>query len=282
MAGAAGLVGGAAVGVVLVRDGTRALTAWRRPPGSPAAFLRAGRAPGTHTVVVCIGDSITHGVASGSYVEPLRERLERDGFAVVNGGINGNLAWNVLHRLDAVIACRPDAVVLLVGTNDVLGTLGPGWESMYRQQQHIPSTPAPDWFRATLAEILRRLAAETGARVAVLDLPPIGEDLGSATNDRVRAHNAIIREVAAEHGAALLPLHDGLVALLPPDHAPAPFDGTRRLMGAALVRRAVLRQPWGRISAANGLVLLTDGVHLNDRAAAVVADLVEGWLTTPA
>ncbi len=278
----AGLLAGAAVGTVLVRAGTRGLATWRRPSGSPADFLRDGRPPAVRTVVVCAGDSITHGVVSASYVAPLRARLGHDGVVVVNAGINGNLAWNVLARLDEVIACRPDAVTLLIGSNDVLGTLAPEWETMYRQQQRIPVTPAPDWFRSTLAEILRRLAAETGARIAVLALPPIGEDLGSDTNDRVRAHNAIIREVAAEHGAAVLPLHDSLVALLPPDHAPAPFDGTRRLMGAALVRRAVLRQPWTRISAANGLVLLTDGVHLNDRAAAVVADLVEGWLTAPA
>jgi lysophospholipase L1-like esterase len=128
----------------------------------------------------------------------------------------------------------------------------------------------------------RPARAETGARVAVLDLPPIGEDLGSATNDLVRRYNAVIREVAAERGIRVLPLHERLVALLPEDHAPAPFDGTRRLMGAALVRRAVLRQAWSQVSAANGLAVLTDGIHLNDRGAAVVADLIEAWLTAPA
>ena len=159
-----------------------------------------------------------------------------------NAGINGNLAWNVLQRLDDVVACRPDAVILLVGTNDVLGTLGPGWESMYRRQQHIPATPTLAWYRESLRATLGRLSAETGARVAVLDLPPIGEDLGSPTNDLVRRYNAAIRELAAEAGATVLPLHDRLAALLPPDHAPPPFDGTRRLMGVALARREARRQ----------------------------------------
>ena len=279
---AGGLVAGAAAGAVLARDGARVLAAWRRPPGSPADVLRTGRAPGTRTLVVCVGDSITHGVASASYVDRLRARLGQDGFAIVNAGINGNLAWNVLQRLDDVVACRPDAVILLVGTNDVLGTLGPGWESMYRRQQHIPATPTLAWYRENLRATLGRLSAETGARVAVLDLPPIGEDLGSPTNDLVRRYNAAIRELAAEAGATVLPLHDRLAALLPPDHAPPPFDGTRRLMGVALARRAVLRQPWDDVSAAAGLTLLTDGVHLNGRAADVIADIVEGWLTAPA
>lgn len=279
---AASLVAGAAAGVVLARDAARGLAAWRRPPGSPADHLRAGRQPRTRAVVVCAGDSITHGVGSASFVEPLRARLGGDGYAVVNAGINGDLAWNVLRRLDEIIACRPDAVALLVGTNDVLGTLGPDWEAMYRRRQGIPETPTLDGYVASMRAILDRLAAETTARVAILDLPPIGEDLDSPTNDRVRAYNAALRGVAAGRpGVTVLALHDRLVGALPPGHAPRPFDGTRRLMGAALFRRAVLRQSWGRISADHGLALLTDGVHLNDRAAAIAADLVEGWLTAP-
>ena len=266
-------------GAVVVRAGVRGLATWRRPPGDPVDFLASGRPPGTRSVVVCAGDSITHGVASATYVEPLRARLGGSGYAFVNAGINGDLAWNVLRRLDQMIACRPDAVTLLIGTNDVLGTLGPAWETMYRRQQHIPVTPSLPWYAESMRAILGRLAAETDARIAVLDLPPIGEDLASETNDRVRACNASIREIAEEAGVAVLPLHDRLVALLPSDHAPTPFDGTRRLMGAAMVRRVVLRQPWSRISAGHGLALLTDDVHLNDRAAGVVADLIEAWLT---
>jgi lysophospholipase L1-like esterase len=267
---------------LLARDVARALAAWRRPPGHPADLPRAGRRPGTRAVLACAGDSLTHGVASADYVGPLRNQLGREGFAVVNAGINGDLAWNVLQRLDEVIACHPDAVTVLVGSNDVLGTLGPGWEAMYRRQKRIPETPTLAWYRENLRAILDRLGTETGARVAVLDLPPIGEDLGSATNDLVRRYNEVIREVATERGIRMLPLHERLVALLPEDHAPAPFDGTRRLMGAALVRRALLRQTWIQVSAANGLAVLTDGIHLNDRGAAVVADLVEAWLTAPA
>jgi acyl-CoA thioesterase I len=273
---------GAAAGVVLARDVARALAAWRRPPGHPVAFVRAGRRPGARAILVCAGDSLTHGIAGADYVGPLRTRLAGEGYAVVNAGINGNLAWNVLQRLDEVIACRPDAVTVLIGSNDVLGTLGPTWESMYRAQQRIPETPTLDWYRQNLCAILDRLGAETRARVAVLDLPPIGEDLGSATNDLVRRYNAVIREVAAERAIGVLPLHERLVAQLPEDHAPAPFDGTRRLMGAALVRRALLRQTWSQVSTANGLEVLTDGIHLNDRGAAVVADLIEAWLTAPA
>jgi acyl-CoA thioesterase I len=196
----------------------------------------------------------------------------------VNAGINGNLAWNVLQRLDDVVACRPDAVTLLVGTNDVLGTLGEPWEPMYRRQQHIPVTPTLAWYVENVRAIIDRLQAETGARLAILDLPPVGEDLDSEINGRVVEYNAALRQVAADSGVPVLPLHDRLVALLPADGAPPPFGGSRGLMGSAIFRRLVLRRTWDEVSEAHGLALLTDHVHLSDRAAAVAAELVEGWL----
>jgi acyl-CoA thioesterase-1 len=275
---AAVVVAGAAV---LARDAARRLAPWRAPDDSPAAFLGHGRADDARTVVVCAGDSITHGVMSADYLELLRGRLGSDGCVFVNAGINGDLAWNVLQRLDAVVACRPDAVTLLVGTNDVLATLGPAWESSYRRQQHIPLAPTLAWYRENLQRIIERLYDETGARLAVVDLPPLGEDLDSEINRRIREYNEALREVAADTGVTVLPLHDHLVALLPEAHTPPPFDGRRNLMGAALVRRLVFRRSWDQISEAHGFTVLTDHVHLNDRAAAVVAGLIADWLVAP-
>jgi acyl-CoA thioesterase-1 len=269
------LVAGAALAARAVG---RTLAPWRVPTDDPLAFLRRGRAPTTRTLVVCAGDSITHGVMSADYLALLRSRLGGRGYEFVNAGVNGNLAWNVLQRLDDIVACRPDAVTLLVGTNDVLGTLGPSWETTYRRQQHIGETPTLAWYVDNVRGIIDRLRAETGARLAILDLPPLGEDLASEINDRVGDYNAGLREVAAAAGVPVLPLHDRLVALLPEGHTPPPFEGRRDLMGSALVRRLVLRRSWNEVSEAHGLALLTDDVHLNDRAAAVVAELVEGWL----
>jgi acyl-CoA thioesterase-1 len=41
----------------------------------------------------------------------------------------------------------------------------------------------------------------------------------------------------------------------------------------------ILRRSRDRISAANGLAVLTDHLHLNDRAASCVATLVAGFIT---
>ncbi len=35
---------------------------------------------------------------------------------------------------------------------------------------------------------------------------------------------------------------------------------------------------WDEVSRRNGLLLLTDTLHLNSKGAGIVADLIEGWL----
>jgi acyl-CoA thioesterase I len=49
-------------------------------------------------------------------------------------------------------------------------------------------------------------------------------------------------------------------------------------MISSALRHWVLRRSWDAVSAANGFALLIDGVHLNDRAASVVAELVQEFL----
>lgn len=263
--------------LVGVRD--RVLSA--RRSDDPQSFLAGGRQPSTRTLVACVGDSITHGSASANYVDLLRRRLSPDGFAFVNAGVNGDLAWNVLQRLDAVIACRPDVVTLLVGTNDVNATRDEESQDFYRGGKKLPQPATLEWYVANVAAILDRLRAETDARVVVLDLPFLGEDLGSEMNRRVDDYNAALREVCAARDVPCLPLHDGLVALLPPDHRPPPGVSDRMLMVRSTMSHLLLRRSWDEVSRRNGLAVLTDHVHLNQRGATVVADLVADALESP-
>ncbi|HYF61501.1 MAG TPA: GDSL-type esterase/lipase family protein [Herpetosiphonaceae bacterium] len=269
---------GAAAAVITARRWFgRARKRAAAPPDNPAAFVRAGKPAGTTAVVVCAGDSLTHALVSASYLERLRGRFAGRGWSFVNAGINGNLAWNVAQRLDAVIACQPDAVTLLIGTNDVLATLSGKNERRYRRGQGIRETPTLDWYQSNVTTIIDRLRAETAARIAVLSLPMIGEDLGSEPNRRVGRYNAALRAIAAARQVAYLLLHETLAAALPARTPPA-YRGRRFLVFKALFQHRALHMPWDAISAANGLTFLTDHVHLNERGAAVIADLIGGFL----
>ncbi|KAK9837021.1 hypothetical protein WJX81_007945 [Elliptochloris bilobata] len=56
--------------------------------------------------------------------------------------------------------------------------------------------------------------ASPGCRVAIVTLPPIGEDLDSAVNARVGQYNEALKRVARERGLALLDLHAALAERL--------------------------------------------------------------------
>ena len=93
-------------------------------------------------------------------------------------------------------------------------------------------------------------------------------------NCLVAQYNAALHETAARYGVPCLPLHDRLVQLLP-GHVPPPYEGQRGPIMRAAARHLLLRRSWGSISRRNGLALVTDHIHLNDRLGDVVADLIK-------
>jgi lysophospholipase L1-like esterase len=69
---------------------------------------------------------------------------------------------------------------------------------------------------------------------------------------------------------------------LPPEQVAPPFDGTRELMGSSLARHVLRHQGYLRVSEQYGFYRLTDHVHLNDRAARLIADEITEYLAGPA
>ncbi len=226
--------------------------------------------------MACVGDSITHGQVSANYVDLLKERFA--GHQFVNAGVNGDLAYNVASRLDAVIACQPDVVTLLVGTNDVNARFDDTWGERYRKDQGLPVPPSLAWYVENVTAIVTRLQAETQARIALVEIPMLGEDLSGRMNGLVREYNAALHEIAARHQIRYLPLYARLCALMPPGHAPTPYSGDILAIMRAAMSHQLLRRSWDDIAGRNGFVVLTDHIHLNDRGAGVVAELVGGFV----
>lgn len=241
-------------------------------------FLKHGRQPGTRAVVVCAGDSLTIATVSANYVERLAARFEGQGVEFVNAGVNGDLAWNVLQRLDEIVACRPDVVTVLIGTNDVMATYDDTAANNYIREKVLPVRPTLAWYRENITLIVERLQAETGAEIALIDLPMLGEDLDSAMNARVAEYNAVLREIAAEKRVAVLALNGALRRHIPAGHSPRTYDGDRGIIMRAALQHQFLFRSWDAVSRGHGLLLLTDNVHLNDTASAVLAEVVGDYL----
>ena len=106
--------------------------------------------------VVCLGASIVRGQVSYNFVKLLDQRMTKSGFQFINAGIAGDQAYNVLMRLDSVIAYHPDFVIILVGTNDVTATLSPTLARISRMTRRFPQPPSLKFYQDNMLRIVRR------------------------------------------------------------------------------------------------------------------------------
>ena len=133
-------------------------------------------------IVVCLGASIVRGQVSANFVNLLNQRMCKHGFHFINAGVNGDLAYNVLLRLKTVVDKQPDFVIILVGTNDVIGALVPRLAKWYRRAKKLPQLPTEQWYCDNILKIVHYLKENTRARIALASLPVLGENLTSTFN----------------------------------------------------------------------------------------------------
>lgn len=255
-----------------------------RAAGDVDAFLAAsrrekGRPADARPVTVCLGASIVRGRASVDFVRMLRERFPDRVF--VNAGVNGDVVFEAWERLDAVLECRPSKVLVLVGTNDVRATLSATVARAMRRSKGLPGTPSLNSYREYLSRIVVRLE-DSGVDSGLCSLPPLGQDLASVANRRVREFNAVIRDVAEREDAAYLAVYERLASALEAAAAtsgPA-FNGEWRPCLESLVRHFVLRESYDAIARRRGLLLSPDLIHLNTLAAQVIADTAAEFVET--
>jgi len=235
----------------------------------------------TSPLVVCIGDSITQGRVSSNYVDLLRQRMNKDSVHFINAGVGSDLAYNVLRRLKKVIAYKPDFVTIQAGSNDILHTLySKGGEIYYRLTKKIHHRPSPEWYHDNMLAIVRLLKEKTSAKIALVSIPVLGEDLDSTPNERVRAYNSLLKEIATQEQVKYLPVYERQEDYLRTSQVGAgyPFKPNYSPLLMLLMRKYLLRQSFDKISQLNGFVLTIEGLHMNSRGAAIIADEIESFL----
>ena len=223
----------------------------RRPHNRPARF--AGRIPGRR-VTVCAGDSLTAATLSADFISILKERFP--GRQFVNGGINGDTSKGLIERADEILACEPDEVAILIGTNEV----------------RVSEDPTP--YIENVDALLSRLGT---CQVALLSIPPLGENPRSQMNQRIARWNGTLRSLADKHSVQYLPLFEEISKLL--NGRDESFRLRISLLLSSACRRYLFRQKFDDIAQAHGYTMLADQIHLSDRSGVVVADLVSKWLT---
>ncbi|QUI29688.1 SGNH/GDSL hydrolase family protein [Streptomyces alfalfae] len=234
------------------------------------------------TRIACLGDSLTRAQFSVDYLGLLGQRHPAGDVRLARFCANGDFAYNLLQRVDAVVTDPPDVITVLIGTNDARASLAgyPVEQAMKRKQ--LPDRPSTGWFQQCLGTVVARLRAETDATIGLLSLPVLGQQLDGAAAQASRAYSRMIAEVAATNGVAYLPLHERQTEeLRRADPPPTPYrEVTPAAAVGVLVQHAVLRRSLDTISRRRGLLLTTDHIHQNSRGATLIAEVINAGLLT--
>jgi hypothetical protein len=171
-------------------------------------------------------------------------------------------------------------VSVLIGTNDANASLSEKNIRMMTRMKKLPKRPTIAWYSENLAAIVDRLATETSARIALLSLPVLGEELGSESVRRSADYSAVVKEIARTRKVTYLPLHERQVACLTASGSTpgTPFRDGRILSASAATQHFMLRRSFDGISRRRGLRLTTDLIHQNTSGATMIADLIEQFL----
>lgn len=202
-----------------------------------------------HDHIVFFGDSITewgrdksnpdslgHGYVS-IVAADLLDRSPELGLHFYNRGVGGDKVQDLLNRVDDCLSCQPDAVILMVGINDVWHLVGKdGFASQEEQQR----------FENVYRQLLQALKQAGIERILlmepfVLDYPEDRMEWRRDLDPKIQ----IVRHLAREFKLELVPL-DGLMneqAMLYGRRELTGDDGVHpTLTGANIIAQEILRR----------------------------------------
>ncbi|MCJ7842245.1 SGNH/GDSL hydrolase family protein [Lederbergia sp. NSJ-179] len=174
--------------------------------------------------ILLIGDSITdtgrredpEGLGFG-YVRLIHDELlvtyPEKNIEIINRGIGGDRVTNLQARWDEdVLSEEPDYVSISIGINDVWRQLDqPQMEQVYPEQ---------------FEEIYHELCQKTKAQLILMEPTVIEEDLDSEGNRKLVDYVEIVRRLAKQYHAILVPTHqDFQYYLLSGNEHPLTTDG---------------------------------------------------------
>jgi acyl-CoA thioesterase-1 len=219
-------------------------------------------------IFVSAGDSITRAIFSSDYLSILKEKLSDNRYKFVNAGQNGDRSEDLLKRIEKdVLACDPHFITILIGANDA--------------RQDVDLNQALGAYRRMIEDIILKVRKHTTIPVALISLAPLGENPQSSKNKAVGAYNAILKDIAAKQDLGYLPFFEKLTTIIS-NKSPLDTSEFKLSLATALLKAAfqkfILRKGWNAIAESNGFSILTDGIHLNDKAGNILADLILEWL----
>jgi lysophospholipase L1-like esterase len=229
--------------------------------------------PRRSEIVACLGSSTTASRGTYKWIDELEKRPQNGRFRFV-------------RHLDRVIALRPDRVIVLIGTNDIMASVFPNFRRFVQVWKRLSEEPSPARFEENLAIIVQRLHREANARVGLSSLAPLGEDPGSShpvqarLNDLIATYNDVIRKTASTGDTDYIPFHEAFQQGLAQTTTTKPFTrfSFALFYRDYLFREMILRQTFDEISRSNGWEFHIDGIHLNTKGGRILTETVQQFV----
>jgi acyl-CoA thioesterase I len=257
-----GLIIRLAAGILLLALGAIVYTIYQsvKPPeGSVGQFLKRRRPDGKRVAVI-FGASTIHGRYGIDALPAVRERLP--GWEIVNAGHNGDTCAQLLVRVEPVLACKPDAIVVEAGGNDAL-----------------QDRSAQD-FAHDLTALVDRLQT-SGARLGLCSFQVAGDDLTTAFNRRMGEYTQVLHTLATERKLGYLSLRERMAAELEAHPGGSPWNKNLVMVVSSTFERHLLRRSVDEQSRRRGFRFNPDGLHLNTRGSGLLTDVIVEYLAQP-
>jgi len=252
------------------------------PPKGRAGDLSKELSLKSGQVIACIGDSLTHGNIGECWVESLRN--EYPGDTVLNEGINGDVVWQVNKRIELIINCNPDIIILMIGTNDAMASFNKKSGKRYKLKNKLPETPTFESYQKLLPKLLDKLHGTS--KIAICTLPPIGEHKDSAINEHIKKFNDFIELTANNKNITLIPVSNLLwddlskrTYRVKSDYDPNSLPIIRRIYGG-MIHHYIFKKSWDEIAKSKGQWLLFDQIHLGERAAKILFNAIKKYISS--
>ncbi len=232
-------------------------------------------------VVVCCGDSITHGHIGYDWVSSLRDK--DDSKIYINAGINADLTWNLNQRLDDIIKHNPDYITILIGTNDAIGSQPVKLiQDYYIQTKNLPQAPSIEWFEEQIEIFVKEVKENTSAKIAITTLPWLGEQKDASVINVIKNHNKIIKRIAVQYDLFILDLFSKFKEQIASnDSIPYTTSEFRRLRGLrAVILYYIFGWSWTKIGKKYKLKLLCDHIHLNEKGGDLMEQIAKEFLSS--
>jgi lysophospholipase L1-like esterase len=246
------------------------------PENNPASFLKRSHFKEGH-VMVTIGDSLTHGTASGNYSNSIKQVLEGYNFQTVNAGMNSDLSITALRKVDKVIECKPTIVSILIGTNDILASQGSIRRNSYVKIGRLKKDDrvSENEYQKNLTQLVRQLQAAEIKHIFLISLPLIGEDISQDINKCVESYSHRVKNVAVNEGVCYVPLFETMCENIKNKTDVSAFSWKREFKSYVLnITHYLSDIDLDRLFKHYGYHYLTDGIHLNTKGSDLVSTLL--------